>query len=291
MSFIVPILILVSCTSLFAGIRKKNPSDVRVATANLTTGRYQNYDDGHGMRIMKASSADIFLVQEFNYKENTEEDIREFTDKVCGKECEFFREEQSEYTIPNGIISRFSILKSGSIADEFMSNRGFAWAKIELPSQKVIHVFSVHLSSKHPGRRVKEMSQLLDEPMDTDGFVIIGGDFNIRGTDEKCFELVEEKFGHQDLAVGVDGKSGTNKSRNKPYDLLIHSKKLDKAEVAIDIRAGDERPLEGVNTFSSGLIFDTRDFYEHDPILNPAKREDSSEAFMQHQLVLRDYRI
>ena len=48
--------------------------------------------------------------------------------------------------IPNGIISRYPIVASGSWVDTVQSqpNRGFAWAQIALPGTNDLYVVSVH---------------------------------------------------------------------------------------------------------------------------------------------------
>jgi hypothetical protein len=77
------------------------------------------------------------------------------------------------------------------------------------------------------------------------------------------------------------GNIFTNKPRNRPYDWVLASPALDKAEVPVNL-AGTE--------FENGLIFDTRVFTPLDK-LPPAQPGDSGLPQMQHMAVIRDFRV
>ena len=68
-------------------------------------------------------------------------------DTAFGTNFSYMRETGS-YNIPNGVISRYSIIASGQWTDPFVSDRGFAWAQIDLP---------------HPTPTWHNPTQLLDE--------------------------------------------------------------------------------------------------------------------------------
>jgi hypothetical protein len=104
---------------------------IRIVAANLTSGNKQSYDLGEGIRILQALKPDIALIQEWNYKDNSQAAMREFVDQVFGTEYSFFREKNAQ--IPNGVISRFPIIKSGEWDDDLVDNRDFAFARLDLP--------------------------------------------------------------------------------------------------------------------------------------------------------------
>src|SRR6267142_2128389 len=106
-------------------------SVLRVMTANLTSGNAQKYESP-GLDILKGLQPDIVAIQEFNYSNNAPAD---------------FRETNSGFSIPNGIISRYPFLGAGTWTDPVVSNRGFAWARIALPGTNELYVVSVHLYS------------------------------------------------------------------------------------------------------------------------------------------------
>src|SRR6266404_8818564 len=124
---------------------------VRVMTANLTTGNNQSYLTP-GLDILTGLKPDVVAIQEFNYSStttngvNTPAAFREMIDNTFGTNFFYFRE---SYTasgdIPNGIISRYPILASGSWVDTQVANRGFAWAQIDIPGTNDLYVVSVHL--------------------------------------------------------------------------------------------------------------------------------------------------
>src|ERR1051326_4099788 len=118
---------------------------VRVMSANLN-GNTQSYQP-FAVRIFQGLKPDIVCIQEFNYSNNTPSDIRAMVDAAFGTSYVYFRETNSGYNIPNGVISRYPILASGSWADTVQSqpNRGFAWAQINLPGTNDLYVVSVHL--------------------------------------------------------------------------------------------------------------------------------------------------
>ena len=62
--------------------------------------------------------------------------------------------------IPNGIISRFPIIESGSWDDPVLNNREFAWAHLRLPEKRDLWVVSVHLHSKGESSRATQAAAL-----------------------------------------------------------------------------------------------------------------------------------
>ena len=53
---------------------------IRFMAANITSGKYQTYDDQRGIHIIKAFNPDIILMQEFNYEQGEHALVEE----ICG---------------------------------------------------------------------------------------------------------------------------------------------------------------------------------------------------------------
>src|SRR5438034_6431042 len=105
---------------------------LRLVAANLTTGNNQNYNAGEGIRILQGLHPDVVMVQEFNYNSNSTGDFQNLANAICGSTCYVTRETGS-LQIPNGVVSRYPIRSSGRWVDSAVSNRGFAWAQIDIP--------------------------------------------------------------------------------------------------------------------------------------------------------------
>lgn len=264
------------------------PVKIRVAAANLTSDNQQSYSpdngnhsnpEGAGARILKALQPDIVLIQEFN----TTVPPRQWINQTLGEDFVFTREEGKQ--IPNGIISRFPIAESGVWDDPVLDNRDFVWARLRIPEQRDLWAVSVHLHSKGATSRATQAAALVKfirEKVPADALLVIGGDFNTRGTDEKCFSVLSEvAVVPETPPADGNGIIHTNAPRNKPYDWIIATKPLDETKVPLEI-AGRK--------FPHGLVFDTRVF---EPLekLPPAQKGDSGVPNMQHMAVVRDFTV
>ena len=118
---------------------------LRIVAANLTSGTGQDYDLGHGNRILQGLKPDVCLVQELNYLSNTASDIRSWVDSVFGSSFHYFREAGGG--IPNAVVSRYPILAAGEWDDTTLSDRDFVWARLDIPGDKDLWVISVHLKA------------------------------------------------------------------------------------------------------------------------------------------------
>lgn len=273
---------------MLAAMAFGGPVKIRVVAANLTSGNAQSYSpdngnhsnpEGAGARILKSLKPDLVLIQEFN----TTIPVRQWINQTLGEEFVFTREEEKQ--IPNGIISRFPIVESGVWDDPVLDNRDFVWARLRIPEKRDLWVVSLHLHSKGATSRTIQSTALVKfirEKVPASALLVIGGDLNTRGTDEKCFSVLS------DISV-VPGKPPadahgiihTNAPRNRPYDWLLASKPLDLTKVPVEI--ADQK-------FPHGLVFDTRVF---EPLekLQPAQKGDSGVPNMQHMAVVRDFLI
>ena len=255
---------------------------LRVVAANLTSGNFQNYDPGHGLRIMEALVADVILIQEFNYQNNTEPDLRTLVDQVCGVGCEWTRGETG--SIPNGVISRWPILEAGTWVDNEVGNRGFDYARIDLPGAVDLWAVSVHFLTRNAGVRSTEAQQLVDyiqAQVPVDDYLVIGGDLNTNSRTEGALQTLGAVVDVASVPADADGNGNTNRSRNQPYDWVMPDPDL--AAFAEPVQLAEQ-------TFAQGLVFDTRIF---DPIsaVPPALAEDSDGPQMQHMAVVRDFRV
>ena len=254
---------------------------IRIMAANITSGNDQSYDPEPGRRIFKGLKPDIVLIQEWNYKDNSDEDIREFVDKVFGEEFSFFREEDAQ--IPNGVISRFPIIDSGEWNDDEVDNRDFAYAIIDIPGDINLSAVSVHLLTRNASTRQREAEDLISE-MDgvipSQDYLVIGGDFNTNNHREAALRSLNRVVKTTSpYPSDQQGKTGTNASRVKPYDGVYVD--LDLAPFEVPVKIGSE-------VFDNGLVFDSR----VDNPLNdvaPVERNDSGARNMQHMAVIRDF--
>ncbi|XXY46081.1 endonuclease/exonuclease/phosphatase family protein [Sorangium sp. So ce269] len=261
----------------------ETPSTVRVRlmAANLTSGTRQSYDPGHGQRIMQGLRPDIVLIQEFNYGDNGAAEIRAFVDETFGGTFSYYREDGAQ--IPNGIVSRYPILESGEWDDGSVSNRDFAWARIDIPGPIDLWAVSVHFLTSGSGVRRTEAQQLVATIQDTfpeGDYLVIGGDFNTDNRSEPCITTLSQVVVTSGpYPADRNGDTGTNASRGKPYDWVLVDDDLDPLETAVVI---------GGSTFASGLVADTRVYSPIDE-LSPALATDSGAASMQHMGVVRDF--
>ena len=263
------------------------PLRFRVVAANLTSDRSaQSYSpdntnhsnpEGAGARILKALKPDIVLIQEFN----TTVPARQWINRTLGEKFVFTREEGKQ--IPNGVISRFPITASGVWDDPVLDNRDFVWARLALPGGRELWTVSVHLHSKGSASRAKQAAALVSlvrKNVPKQALLLIGGDLNTRHADEPCLDLLSAVCAVPDNPPSDDlGNPATNAPRNRPYDWVLASPRLDRFE----------RPVVlGGLSFPDGLVFDTRVFRAIDK-LPPARTADSGVPFMQHMAVVRDF--
>src|SRR6266481_833493 len=283
-SRLVPGLLLVSLLSLNA----QATSVLRIMTANLTSGNAQKYESP-GLDILKGLHPDIVAIQEFNYSNNVAADFRQMIDDTFGIGFSYFRETNSGYSIPNGIISRYPIIETGSWTDPVLSspNRGFAWARIELPGTNELYVVSVHLySSGTESDRNTEATTIksqIEANFPADAWVVVAGDFNTSTRTEAAIGTFKTFL--SDEPVPTDAESGgdpdTNANRSSPYDYVLPSVSMTNALIPVVLPS---------HTFPNGLVFDSR-VYTPLTDVPPVVIGDSGASMMQHMGVIKDFRI
>ena len=173
----------------FTFARAQSNVPVRVVAANLTSGNLQRYESP-GLNILKGLQPDIVAIQEFNVSNsfgiNTPEALSNMVATTFGPGFVYSRE--SGYSIPNGIISRYPMLASGAWidSDTGVNDRGFAWARLDLPGPDDLYVVSVHLKAgvgpSDEARRAAEAAELKDlitTNFPANAWIIVAGDMNI----------------------------------------------------------------------------------------------------------------
>lgn len=253
---------------------------VRVVAANLTTGARQNYNGGEGLRILDALQGDILLVQELLYFDNTNAQLRDWTDEACGEECELVREPPT--LLPNAIVSRYPIVDSGVWPDPETDTRSFVWARIDVPGGIDVFAVSVHWLTSGGRDRAREALALVEQierEVPGDVHLIIGGDFNTFSGD--AFDTLESVVDTSSRPVDTMGDPDTNAPRERRLDGVLASRDLHGRETPV---------LIGESSFPDGLVVDTR---EYTPIeeLAPALMSDSAAMGMQHMAVVRDFAL
>lgn len=256
---------------------------VRIMAANITSGNLQSYDPGHGVRIFQGTDPDIVLIQELNYGSNTNADMRELVDTAFGSGYSFFRESGAQ--IPNGIISRYPILEAGEWNDPFVSNRDFAYARIDIPGPVDLWAVSVHFLTSSSTSRNNQAGELIDnirQHVPAGDYLVIGGDFNTSSRSESCIStLRQEVVASSPYPVDRNGNGNTNAARLRPYDWVLADDDLDPLETAVVI---------GNSSFANGTVIDTR-VYSPLGEISPALSGDSGSTNMQHMAVIRDFLI
>ena len=278
----------VICSLITLGMAHADPVTIRAIACNLTSGNGQAYSpdngnhsnpEGAGARILKALCPDIVMIQEFN----TSIPVRQWINQTLGEEYVFMVETGMQ--IPNGIISRFPIIESGSWDDPELENREFAWAHLRLPEERDLWVVSVHFHSKGENSRTTEATALasfIAAKVPKEAMLLIGGDFNTRSSGEPCLKaLASTVVVPENPPMDQLGEPSTNAPRNRPYDWVLASDALEKLEVPVKLA-----DLE----FPHGLVFDSRVFVPLEKI-PPVLKTDSAAPNMQHMGVVRDFKI
>ncbi len=260
---------------------------LRLMAANITTGANQSYDDGEGIRIFQAMKPDIVMIQEFNMRKDT---IDNLVITAFGNEYDYYR---GSGDIPNGIISRYPILETGQWKSPAISNRGFNYAVIDIPGPKDLVAVSVHLSTE-TDKQTSEIPSLAKQiaTVASNRYVALGGDFNTKNK-STCTGSELASIFKMDVAnwpTDQNGNENTNSARANLYDWLLSDPELYDHEVPVVI---------GEHSYPHGHVFDSRVYAgrckEHDGVnelddVKPVQANDSAESnAMQHMAIIRDF--
>lgn len=272
----VPFLFCLLSAALCGSAAERDTVKITVATANLSDNVTQAYGDP-GIRILQALQPDVVAIQEFNYKLGTSQDL---VQRLFGPKY-FFAREKGGARLPNGILSRYPIVAFGQWEDPYVGNRQFAWATLQIPGPKPLHVVSVHLVQNHSERRLPEarhLLQLIRKQFPKDDYVVLCGDFNIASRQSEALAALTKWFDDSAQPADQEGNKNTSASRNRPYDFVLPNPALAPYHVPT-VLAGQK--------FSDGLVFDSRLW---NPLPPPAEWEDTARD-MQHLPVMKTFRI
>ena len=268
---------------------------LRLLAANITSGNDQAYEE-EGIRIFKALKADIIMIQEFNSKTG----IDSFVKNTFGAEYTYFRgNPRGNGDIPDGIISKYPIIKSGEIDDPRVTDREIDWVEIKVSDKVKLMVFSVHLKGQEDNSQItaaqiitKEISE--HKKLNTGYYYIVGGDFNGEAS------VSNEGFGKyngEDIFVinsafpkseyGDDGN--TNKSRTARLDYVLVDNELYKYQISTDYCISEG----SCKKYKDGLVFDSRNYSNSDlsVYFSPVESSDCDVKNMQHLAVVKDFLI
>lgn len=256
---------------------------LRVMAANTTSGNNQSYDPGEGLRIFQGLKPDVALIQEFNYGDNGDKTIRGFVDDAFGPSFAYYRETGAQ--IPNGVASRYPILASGTWTDPKVSNRGFAWARIDIPGSTDLWAVSIHLLTSSAANRDAEAVAIVAEVkknVPSADYVVIGGDLNTGTRTEACLTTLGQVVSTAaPYPADNNGKDFTSGPRSKPHDWVMPSPNLRSLATPVVI---------GAQSFMNGLVFDSR-VYTPLTDVAPVMMGDSAASNMQHMAVIEDFML
>jgi endonuclease/exonuclease/phosphatase family metal-dependent hydrolase len=266
------------------GLQAQSNVTVRVMAANLN-GNTQSYQP-FALRILQGLKPDVVCIQEFNYANNTASDFRQMVETTFGTNFVYYRE---PYTangdIPNGIISRYPIVAAGSWADmvQTQPNRGFAWARIDLPGTNDLYVVSVHLltsSASNRGAEADDLKTLIQSNFPTNAWIVVAGDFNTDSrTESPTMPTFDSYLSDNPVPADNNGNSNTSGTRTKPHDYVLPSFSLTNWENASVFPS---------HSFTNGLVFDSTVYVPLSDV-PPIQFGDSTNA--QHMAVMKDFSI
>ena len=259
----------------------RSEKPIRIVAGNISNGNAQTYDDGTGLRIFKALTADIALVQEMNYGNDGEEAMRSFVDAGFGAEYSWFRGNGT--SIPNGIVSRYPIVDTGQADDPDSSNtRTFVWARIDVPGDHDVLAVSVHLSTDAPKRRpqVETLLGMIDGVVRDGDLLVLGGDFNTDSRDATGVPALAVRFEvNGPYPADGEGNPNTNASRGKPYDWVVADSELEARSIQTTL---------GERTYEHGLVFDARIDVDRSQVQGVQASDSDGH---QHMAVLRTFAV
>jgi endonuclease/exonuclease/phosphatase family metal-dependent hydrolase len=260
---------------------------LRVMAANTTTGNQQSYDPGEGIRIFQGVDADVALVQEMSYGDNSPSDLQDMVDEAFGPGFSYYRESTVgvQNALPNAVVSRYPLLDAGTWDDPEIANRSFVWARIDIPGATDLWAVSVHLGTDNASLRDDEavaLVALLQQHVPVTDHLVVGGDLNTDVRGEACVTTLGARVvTASPWPVDQNGNDNTSTNRSKPYDWVVASAAFDALEVPVVI---------GASSFANGLVLDSRVYTPLGEIA-PVLFGDSGATNMQHMAVVRDFAI
>ncbi|MFT7579971.1 MAG: alpha-tubulin suppressor-like RCC1 family protein [Myxococcota bacterium] len=257
---------------------------LRIVAANLSSGTNQIYE-APGIRILQGIAPDITLIQEFGYvSDGTFANFDAFIAGTFGPEASYHR---GPGDLPNGIVSRYPILNSGTWDDSTLSDRAYDWAKIDIPGPVDLWAVSLHLKASSGDRaqratQAREVVAQIERTVPAGDFLVVGGDLNLAGYNEAALDtLGQVVVTTPPFPADQRGDPDTNLGRDRPYDHVLVNADFDARQIPVAI---------GDASFEDGLVVDTREFTPLSAIA-PAEAADSGAEGMQHMAVVKDFHL
>ncbi len=269
---------------------------IRIVAGNITSGNKQSYDPGHGIRIFQALKPDIALVQEMNYKNNSDSDYKNFAQQIVGTNC--YAIDDADYQIPNGVVSKYPITSHGYWKDPKINNRALMWAVVDIPGDTDIFAVSVHLHTKPTTDQTTAAKVIVDEIAKIKEknpgkyYYVVGGDFN------GPTAVSSDGFGKNNTfyvggphPVDENGDEETNANGSNQYDFVLADYPLHEFQVPVVYYSNEDSTK--TKCYENGLVFDTRVYSQSvlDEYFSPAETGDSGASQMQHMAVVKDFLI
>ena len=286
-SCVLRLLIVGVCFSSIISTQAQSNLNIRVMAANLN-GNSQTYEP-FALRIFQALKPDVVAIQEFNYTSTNGVDvnnptaIREMVDIAFGTNYYYFRGPTAQ--IPNGIISRYPIITSSNWTDTLVSNRGFAWAQIDLPGTNDLYIVSVHFLTTSSANRTAEannLKALMQASFPANAWIVVAGDFNAGVRTETCVTTWNGYLSDLPVPKDKNGVPDTNMGRTSEHDYVLPSLTLTNYGTATAFPT---------LSYPNGLVFDSRVYTSGELSANfsPVLAADSANA--QHMAVIKDFLI
>ncbi len=265
-------------TSRVCRLSVRDGDAMTIMAANLTSGGDQKYL-GAGERLLRGLMPDIVAIQEFNV---TNSSRRAFVDATFGTNFHFMVEPFTG-SIPNGIISRWPIIASGEWDDPMVGNRDFAWATIDIPGPRNLHVISAHFLTSGSADRNTEAQALIanvSSAFSPDDYLVIAGDFNTEARGEACIVTLSSTVSDGIQPADQNGNRNTNQGRVRPYDYVLPNGHLEAWHVPTRV--------EGL-PFPDGVVFDSRLWTNGTAPPRPIQVADANTEGMQHMPVMKTF--
>ena len=281
------------------GCEELSEVKLRLMAANTTTGRYGFYQSD-GIRIFQAIDPDVIMVQEFLYDGSIDTLVEKIYGAGClsQKKCFYYRGDRSK---PNGIISKYKIIDHGFWRDSGYSDRNLDWAIIDIPGNIELYAISVHLSTKGseqvaPARMIATKIAAHKAANPGKYYYVVGGDFNgstaVGGfTSSNAFDGSDPYPESEKCRTGKGSYkcTNTNHGRTKHYDWILESSNLSKFRVTTKLCKQNDK--NDCLEYPKSLVFDTREYINKSDYILPAKLNDSSDEYMQHMSIIKDFII
>ncbi len=257
---------------------------ISIMAANLVDGFPSVYKEP-AYRIFHALKPDIVGLQECNITNST---MREFVDVFFGTEYYYYIEPQSSayFPQPNAIISRWPITAAGEWADPITANRDIAWATIDIPGDRDLHVVSLHIyysgteeDRAAEARLLTNYIALANFP--TNDYLVIAGDLNTASRAEPCLAILTNVVSDARKPTDQYGVTETSRNREYPFDYVLPSRNLEENHYRTTVQGVD---------FHDGLVFDTR-LWTNPPPPSPVLNSDSDSIGNAHMAVMKSFSL